>query len=56
MAHYPCPQLVVFNNWGEFEHICDNNGIKAISTTSYNSQANTIGNRYLLEQGVLEFE
>ena len=42
LAHYPCPQLIVFDNGGEFKrefkHMCDNYGIKGKPTTSHNPQ------------------
>jgi transposase InsO family protein len=46
LAHYPCPQCIVFDNRGEFKRefkqMCDNYGIKAKPTTSHNPQANAI--------------
>jgi hypothetical protein len=43
LAHYPCPQFIVFDNWGElkweFKQMCENYGIKAKPATSHNAQA-----------------
>jgi hypothetical protein len=44
LAHYPQPQLIYFDNGGEFKQICDNYGIKGnqLQVTTYQPQANAI--------------
>jgi hypothetical protein len=46
LAQYPRPQLIVFDNRGEFKRefkqMCNNYGIIAKPTTSHNLQANSI--------------
>ena len=46
LARYPCPQLIVFDNGGEFKRefkqMCDKYGITSKPTASHNPQANAI--------------
>jgi transposase InsO family protein len=49
LTRYPRPQEIVFDNGGEFKNLfkqmCNNYGIKAKPTTSYNPQANSMVER-----------